>query len=483
MNEKEAAEELIRISANPIRFLDYVYLRDPLKGKIKFEPWPHLIEGLTELEKNLLIVILKARQIGWSWLIAMRAVRKILTTPYANILLISKSEREATELLNKSRYVYQNLPDWMKQTTSYDSATTLGLQKMGSKITVLPCTGTAGIGEAATEVDCDEWDKWDIEVQEQNFASLKPTIDAGGKFIGLSTSDKSKSDSTFKKIFRGALSKENNFKALFYPWNVAPNRDQDWYERMRADYPDWQLQQEYPSSIQEALSPLSGKSVFGQTALEKLLNETVESETERGYIHIIHPPEVGVRYVGAGDVGEGVGLDYSAFNIIGTKGMQSEVCAVIHSNEIKTDIYAYEIYKLCEQYFFPLIGIENNTLGVAVLNKLVELGYPRLYSTKDKKGNVKKLGWTTSGMSRQTSLIELSTAIDNGSLITKYRPQVLELMSFYFDEGKAQAAKGSHDDLVMSLMIANQLIKTAPNASLPHIKLAGKPAPMTYSRT
>ena len=418
-------------------------------------------------------------------------MRKILTKPLANILLISKGEREAIELLSKARYIYQNLPDFLKQTTSYDSATTLGLKEMGSKITVLPCTGTAGIGEAATEVDCDEWDKWDMDIQEQNFASLKPTIDAGGKFVGLSTSDKTKVDSTFKQIFRGALAGENNFKALFFPWNVRPDRDAAWYERMKAEYPEWLLQQEYPSTIQEALSPLSGKSVFTQTALEKLLASTIEpAETRRGYIYIIHPPEVGIRYVAAADVGEGVGLDYSVLNIIGTKGMQAEVCAVIHSNEIKTDIFAYEICELCKEYFNPLLAVENNSLGVATLNKLTELGYPRLYSTKDKKGNIKKLGFTTSGGLggfsgvRYEGLIELSNAINNGSLITKYKPQVLELMNFYFEAGKAQAAKGSHDDLVLTLMIGNQMLKESPIIrDLPTIRLTGTLVKETYVRT
>lgn len=465
--------------------MEYVYIRDPLKGQIKFEKWPHLIQILRTFEGNPLIVILKARQIGVSWLLACYALWIALTRPHANILLISKGEREAWELLSKCRFIYNNLPDWMQQSLSYDSVSCLGFFQLGSKISTLPCTGTAGIGEAATVVICDEWDKWDVEIQEQNFASLKPTIDAGGKFIGVSTSDKTKADSFFKETLRGARSKENNFVYLFYPWSIRPERDEAWYERQKADYPDYLLKQEYPNSLEEALSSLTGKSVFSQDALEKLLAGAIEpEETRRGYIHIIHPPEVGVRYVGAGDVGEGVGLDYSALSIVGVRGIQAEVCAVIHSNQIKTDIYAYEIYKLGEEYFNPLLGVENNSLGVATLNKLSELGYPRLYSTKDKKGNIKKLGFTTSGFSRQENLIELSNAINNGALITKYKPQILELMNFYFKEGRAEAAKGSHDDLVISLMIANQLLKEIPiMGRLPIIKMRGTPAPMTYTRT
>lgn len=415
-----------------------------------------------------------------------------LTIPYANILLISKGEREAWELLSKCRFIYSNLPDWLKQPLSLDSVSCMGFSVLGSKISTLPCTGTAGIGEAATLVICDEWDKWDMEIQEQNFASLKPTIDAGGKFIGVSTSDKAKVDSFFKEVLRSARAKENNFVYLFYPWNVVPDRDTNWYERQRADYPDYLLKQEYPNSLEEALSPLTGQSVFNEIVLRKLLEKCVEpEETRRGFIHIIHPPQVGVRYVAAGDVGEGVGLDYSVLNIIGMEGLQAEVCAVIHSNKIKTDMFAYEAHELCKEYFFPLLAIENNSLGVATLNKLTELGYPRLYSTKDKQGNIKKLGWTTSGGLggftgvRYAALIELSNAINNGRLITKYKPQVLEMMNFYFQQGAPpQAAKGSHDDTVLTLMIGNQMLKESPMIrELPTIRLVGTPTKKTFSMT
>jgi len=478
MDNTEIAQKLLQIAGNPLEFLEYVYIRDPLRGRIKFEQWNHLLDALTVFLAFPLVIILKARQIGVSWLLAAYAVWTILTKPLANVLLISKGEREAGELLSKCKFIYQNLPDYLQQSLSYDSASCIGLSKMESKITALPCTGTAGIGEAATLVICDEWDKWDVEIQESNFASLKPTIDAGGQFIGVSTVDKYKVDSLFKQIFREALAGHNNFKGLFYPWNIRPGRDSNWYKKQELDYPDYLLKQEYPSTVEEALSPLTGKSIFRPEALERLLNNTIApTEIRRGYVHIIHPPEVGVRYVGAVDVGEGVGLDYSVYNIVGTKGMQSEVCAVIYSNEIKTDLFAYEIYRLWEEYYKHLLAVENNSLGIAVLNKLVELGCSNLYKTKE------KLGWTTTAQTRETGLVELSQDIDNGSLITRFRPQVLELMNFYFKDGRPQAARGGHDDLVMSLMIANQIITPYSSGVLPTIRLVGKQAKKAFVRT
>lgn len=462
---KEVQKRWAELVTNPVSVLDYVYISDPLKGVVKFLLWAHLIECFNVFLTHSLIIVLKARQIGLSWLLAVYAVWIILTKPESNVLLISKGEREAFELLNKCKFILNHFPDELfpsKPTFSLNSASTLGIQAMNSKITALPCTATTGVGEAATLVICDEWDKWEPFLQEQTFASLKPTIDAGGQFIAVSTVNKLEPDSFFKSVFRKALEGINNFKWLFYPYSVRPSRDDDWYERQKREYPDYQLEQEYPRSIEEALSPLSAKSVFDKDALTRLLANVGEPiETRRGYVHIYKYPEVGVTYVAGADTGEGVGLDYSTLTILGTSAVGAEVVAVIHSNNIKPDIFAYEVYKLCEEYFWPLLAVENNGLGIATINKLLELNHHNLYYGDTNK---EKAGITTTASSKQYSLIDLDTALKSGGLISRFKPQVLELFNFHWHEGrdgsyKPQAASGCHDDLVDSLRFANDMRK------------------------
>jgi hypothetical protein len=478
LTNEETLKNIVEVAGNPIKFLDYVWISDPLRGAVRFEHWNHLIETLRAFEKDNLVIILKARQIGISWLLAAYALWVILTKPAANVLLISKGEREATELLAKCRFIYSHLPDWLRPELSFDSATMLGIKVMESKCVALPSTEAAGRSEAATLVICDEWDYH--QAAEANFGALKPTIDAGGKLLGVSTVNKQQPDSFFKKIIREVIT--NHFRLLFYGWNVRPNRDNDWYEKQKSEYPDYLLEQEYPGSLEEALSPLSAKSVFDRDALNKLFSEVVKPDIKRGYIYILKPPKVGVHYVAGADVGEGVGMDYSALTVIGNYGFCDEVCAVIHSNTIKTDMFAWEIDNLCKQYFNPFLGVENNSLGVAVLNVLSDLRYTNLYSSGKEK---KKPGFTTTEKIRQTSLIELSNSIADGSFITRFKPQILEMMDFHFKEdGKAEAGRGAHDDLVISAMIALQMRKYRPPINkITPIQVGGTPTIKTFVRT
>ena len=469
---KEAKQFFIDITWDPEKFLDYVWISDPQKGAIKLERWPHLLEILQELRQHRLVAIVKSRQIGVSYIMATYALWTILTRPSAKILIISQGEREAKELLEKCRFIYQNLPDWVKMAAqlSFDSATMLGIQEMKSKIVALPSTEGAGRGEAGTLVIADEWDYH--EFAESNYGAMKPTIDAGGQFVAVTTINKEEPDNFTKRMIMSAQDGKNNFKLLFYDWRARPGRDDAWYEQICREFEisEWQREQEYPNSLEEAMSPLSAKSVFDKVVLTRLFNEAVQPvEVRADCVYILHKPMVGVHYVAAGDVGEGVGLDYSVLTILGRRGMSSEVCAIIHSNTIKTDMFAYQIDKLCREYFTPMLAVENNSIGVAVINKLVDLRYPRLYGEKKDK-----LGWHT-GPNRTTVLDELSVALSDGSVITRYKPQVMEMMRMQWKDGRPDAPKGQHDDLIFSLAIANQMLRVSPvRGRIKPIRLAGE---------
>ena len=446
----------IKISGNIFEFLKYVKILDPLLGQVSFELWSHLGEAIWIIFNNPLIIILKARQIGFSWLLASLAIWTIYTKHGGNVLLISKGEREATQLLEKCKYIYRNLPNWLQIYNTYpDSASSFGFLERKSKITALPSTSEAGRGEAATLVICDEQDFH--EYAEANFAAVKPTIDAGGQLILVSSVNKSKPKSIFKGIFKDSQAGRNNFKSRFYGWRSRPDRDDAWYETQKRDYPLYELEQEYPNSMEEALMPMSAQSVFDKDVLNQLWDTSTEPiEIREGFIHIFQKPRVGVRYVAGGDVGEGVGLDHSVLSIIGRYGGQSDVAAIIYSNKIPTDIFAFEIDKLCREYRNPLLGVENNSLGVAVINKLLELGTPSLfYSDKGKK----KPGWTTSSSSKQLAIVELVENVNNGSLITRFKPQIQELMEYQWVDGKPEPTGSTHGDTVISLAIANQMLK------------------------
>jgi len=460
LSKKEQEEIIIKIGIDPFEFLKYVKIQEPGELALSYESWPHLVEFYQSLERYKLISLLKSKQIGVSWALAIRVLRRLYTTPGANILELSSGEKEAQKLLNKSKIVYHNLPEWMQiYTLEPNSTEQFGFKEMRSLVVALPSTEKAGIGETSDWVIHDEADFH--EYFETNLGHTMATVadNPSRKLTVVSTTDKTKPDSPFKQLHKAARSGSNNFHAMFFPYDARPGRDEEFLEdqKRQNESTPWVVEANYPISEEEALSPQSAQSCFKKEVLDRLWdNATKNSETRQGFIHILCPPRVGIPYAAGVDVGEGVGLDYSVLTIVGKEGLSSEVVALIYTNELATDLFAYECDKLCREYFNLLLAVENNAIGVAVMNKLVELGYPNLYYSDDKR---QKAGWTTGEKNKYTATVELVQVINNGSLITKFRPQIKEMMEYQWVNGKPVPTGKTHGDTVISLMLANQMLK------------------------
>jgi hypothetical protein len=89
--------------------------------------------------------------------------------------------------------------------------------------------------------------------------AVKPTIDGGGRMILLSRSDKSKPQSTFKRIYLAAKKHLTGWFSIFLPWNARPDRTPEWYAAQRADILHRtasldDLHEQYPATDTEALA-------------------------------------------------------------------------------------------------------------------------------------------------------------------------------------------------------------------------------------
>jgi len=119
-----------------------------------------------------------------------------------------------------------------------------------------------------------------------------------------------------------------------------------------------------------------------------------------------------------------------------------------------------------------LIVVENNGIGIAVLEKLKEKEYKKLYySIKATHEYVESylaegdtravLGFTTSTKTRPLIVAKLEEYVRN-KLINIHSNRVFhELKTFIWHNGKPQAMRSYNDDLVMSLAIACWVRDTA----------------------
>ena len=447
--------EVVQARRSFPHFLEYfVYVNDPGTGLVKFEPWPHLVALARTLQENRLVVILKARQVGVSWLLAAYALWVALTRERAVVLMLSRGEEEAKALLGKVREIHAQLPSAFTDRLSVDSTMQLSGAKRGFKIQALPATKDAGRSETATLVIQDEADYH--EYLAENYAAVKPTIDAGGQLVQASTSNKRKMDTLFKGLLRGAPA--NGFAKVFLPWTVRPGRDQAWYEAVRANVPpgtdlppDLYMEQEYPSNEQEALSPSKALAFFDPLATTSMLDDCMEPrETRQGLVRIWRKPVVAGRYIGFGDVAWGQKGAYSCF-VLADYATGEQVAEIYGRPAL--DEGAKLIYDLCVEYNRAWCGIEANGEGKKVVEKLVELGYgDRMYHrVPDWRATPDKRGWITGPSTRPPMLADLEEAVRLRRVIPRCREGVGEFMSFIRDEHQRPVhAEGCYDDHVMA---------------------------------
>ena len=129
-----------------------------------------------------------------------------------------------------------------------------------------------------------------------------------------------------------------------------------------------------------------------------------------------------------------------------------------------------------KEYGNCLVIVENNTVGFAVLEKLIENKYPNVYySVKSTHEYVdqyeaEQRGGTVAGFSTTTKTRPLIVAkaeeyIRNKQIKIFSKRLLNEMQTFIWENGKPQAMKGYNDDLVMSLAIACWVRDVALNAS------------------
>jgi hypothetical protein len=270
----------------------------------------------------------------------------------------------------------------------------------------------------------------------------------------------------------GSQTKANLFKGIFWPWS-AGDRDEDWYESKSKTMPSWQLHQEYPRTPEEAFIK-SGNPVFD---IDRLMEYEVV-EPNRGYLHVIsrknpeyretpdgefaiweYPHPEGTYVIGA-DVAEGLGHgDYSSAHIIEARSMQ--VVAHWHGH-IEPDLFGEALAEVGWWYNDALLGVENNNHGLTTIKALQRYGYKNLYRQRRLQQRnpetTEIMGWRTTTASKPLAIDELAGSIRDEDIFIFDERTIAELKTYVRDpNGKMHGSP--HDDRVMSLAIAHQMLK------------------------
>ncbi len=223
---------------------------------IPFKGWEAQNQTLRDFEKNRLNLILKARQMGITWIALYFCTHDLIFNLGHTVVALSKTEDDAKELVRRMSVILDNMPEIMQgggltwKATSLSIAITDDKGKLISTFKAFPASPAAGRSFTGNILLLDEWAFQ--EFADEIWTSAYPTINrpTGGKVIGLSTIKKG-------TLFERLWTEDNAFNKIFLSVFSDPRRTKEWYESTAKDL-GAKVKQEYPRTAEEALSNLGG---------------------------------------------------------------------------------------------------------------------------------------------------------------------------------------------------------------------------------
>lgn len=263
------ASELEYCRENPEYFIDtygHIEDKDNAESIIQpFEMWEAQREALRSIRENKFNAILKARQLGITWLSLHYADWLLLCYPGRTAIALSQKEDDAKELIRRFAYVIlahhpELVAEEKAKPAGWDgpvwSANALEVKikfpnGLTSVLTGMPSSPGAGRSWTANLILWDEaaFQQYAEEIYKSGFPTVnRPT---GGQVIMLSTIERG---SFFERVFTDP---DNGYNKIFIPWYADPRRDQAWYEKTKQAMGD-AITQEYPATVEEALAVPGG---------------------------------------------------------------------------------------------------------------------------------------------------------------------------------------------------------------------------------
>ncbi len=185
-------------------------------------------------------------------------------------------------------------------------------------------------------------------------------------------------------------------------------------------------------------------------------------------MQIFAEPVNGAQYIMGVDCATGKGEDDGAVQIFEVQSMEqvAELGQKMMPNE-----FAVAICQLGLKYNNALMVVENNAVGLAVLEHVKLLSYPNLfYSKKGAKagdrlgdpGNAAEgsmsqdyiHGVMTQGNNRSFMLSKLEELVRLGAVKFHSARFLGEMETFIWNNGRPEARSGKHDDLIMAAALA-----------------------------
>ena len=398
------------------------------------------IKKQSDEHKPIRVIVLKARQIGFSTLTESIIFKNTATKFNVNAGIITHKEEATTNLFNMSKRMYDNLPSEMKPSLKRSNAKELIFDNeegtgLKSKIKCMTA-GSSGVGRSDTfnYLHISELAFWGNNAKETTIGLFQAVPNLPNTMIVIEST--ANGFEYFKELWDMAVKGESDFVPIFVGWNELDDYKMPYNDFELTDYEkdlqkiynlsldqltwrrwciknncsgDEQLfKQEYPINPHEAFIS-SGTCVFDKeiviNRLERLTrpikvgyfdykyDDTKPSgrkitdikwiNDRNGYIEIYETPNIYQYCIGGDTAGEG--SDWFTGHVLNAK-TGKQVARLRH--QMDEDLYVKQMY--CLGYYYGYKSINTNVIKPALIciesnfssypnKELARLGYPNLF--------------------------------------------------------------------------------------------------------
>ena len=464
--------EFLKCALDPVYFAkNYVLITHPTQGKVKFDLFDFQEDMIRTYAEHRQVVAMCSRQLGKTTTAAAYMLWFAIFQENVSVLIAANVFRAATEIMDRIRFAYEYLPDWLRPGT-----VTYNVQKIvfdnGSRIESTTTTPSSGRGKSISLLFCDELAFVKSKIAEEFWTAISPTLATGGKCIICSTPNSD--EDTFAQIWYGANRTQdefgnerpdgvgaNGFKAFKAVWTQHPDRDEAWASKERAKIGYEKFAREYELQFITADSTLIDSKVLATLTSQEPIFKT-------GEIRWFEPIKANQIYLVSLDPSAGVAQDYSAVQVWKLPEF-TQVAEWMHnrssvSNQLKIliQICQYldrELRKLPGHLGEPDLywTFENNSYGQSVTELLNEVGLdviPAQLMNEPAQLNSKvRRGLNTNVKTKAQAVTKLKSLVETNKMQIRSKTLISQLKN-YVSKGDSFAAKsGEHDDLVSALLL------------------------------
>jgi len=453
---EDQIREFIRCSKDPVYFIEnYVKIITLDKGFVQISLYPFQKQAVQDINDNRRVIVKAGRQVGKTTMVVGYILWYILFNEDKFVAILANKAPTAREILNRIKIAYESLPLWLQQGVRVWNKGDIELEN-NCRIMATSTASSAIRGYSISLLYLDEFAFVPSNIADEFFTSVYPTISSGtqSKILISSTPN---GMNHYYRMWTEAVEGQNGFKHIEANWRQVPGRDQAWADDQRRILGEEKFLQEMECEFMG-----SAGTLLSAAALKSLAFVKPQHVSETG-IKIYGAPIPEHSYAVIVDTSRGRGLDYSACITIDITQIPYRLVATYKDNNISPLVYPSIIKQIADYYNQAQVLVEINDNGQQIADSLFEdYEYENILSTVDLKGKI-ALTWgygnrsqrgirTTKSVKRLGCSI-LKNLVEGQKILIQDFDVISELSTFIAKGGSFEAEEGSHDDLVMCLVL------------------------------